>query len=72
MLYVCLQNGTSVGCNTGPHVGALLGARTGHSAALHLPLGVDDDTCVILEVDKGAFAAAPRLALAHHDSGVHL
>lgn len=38
---------------------------------LHLPLVVDDDPRVVLEVDVHAVLPPPRLALADHHSGHH-
>eukprot|EP01083_Nonionella_stella_P112910 332610_1 len=62
-----LDDRGGVGGDLGPEVGALLGDGTGDAGALHLALGVDDDTSVVLEVDDDAILAAPLLALADHD-----
>lgn len=36
---------------------------------LHLALGVDNDTSIVLEVDEGTLLPPPGLALAHDHSG---
>lgn len=79
-----LDDSAGVGGNTGPQVGALLGdaERSAHahkksamysravdSGTLHLALGVDDDTGVVLEVEEDTVTTAPRLALTADDSG---
>jgi len=56
----------------GPELSGLLGDRASDGRALHLTLGVDDDTSVVLKVDEGAVATTPGLALTDDDSGVHL
>lgn len=38
---------------------------------LHLSLGVHDNACVVLEVDKGALLSPPGLALADHHGWGH-
>lgn len=67
-----LQDRTRVGCDSGPHVSALLGNRARDGRSLHLTLVVDNDTSVILEVDKGALLAAPALSLADNHDRVDL
>merc|ERR1719410_1873453 len=56
----------------GPQLGALLGDGTLDGGSLHLALVVHDDTCVVLEVDEHALAAAPSLLLADDDTLQHL
>ena len=43
-----------MGRDTGPQVSALLGDGAGDVLALHLTLVVDDDACVVLEVQEVA------------------
>ena len=66
-----LADGTGVGGNLGPELSGFLGHRSGDSGSLHLSLGVDDDTSVILEVQEGSIASAPGFALADNDSCVN-
>jgi len=63
---------TRVGGNTRPQLSSLLTHGTGDGGALHLTLGVDDDTGVVLEVQEDTVEALPGLALAHDDGGVNL
>jgi hypothetical protein len=80
-----LDDGTGVRGYTGPQVGALLGdtkhqhsittitrdldSRSVDSTSLHLSLGVDNDTSVVLEVEEHTVPSSPRLALTADDSG---
>lgn len=79
-----LDDGAGVRGDTGPQVGALLGdaaslaqaqadpmldSRAVDGGTLHLALGVDDDTGVVLEVEEDTVTTAPRLALAADDGG---
>jgi hypothetical protein len=65
-------DGTSLGGDTGPQIGAFLGDGSSDVLSLHLTLGVDDDTGVVLEVEEETFSAAEGLALADNDGGHHL
>ena len=64
-----LKNGSSVRGDTGPKVSALLGNRSRHGRSLHLSLVVDNDSSVILEVNKDSLLPAETLALADNDGG---
>ena len=69
---ICSDDGASVGGDSGPELSALLGDGAGDGGALHLALGVDDDTSVVFEVQVVAFAAAEGLSLADEHCGEHL
>ena len=60
---LCSDDGAGVGGDSGPELGALLGNGTGYSGALHFTLGVDNDTSVVLKVDKDSIRTAPGFAL---------
>ena len=64
-----LDDGTGVGGDTGPQVGALFRDGTVDGRTLHLALGVGDGTGVVLEVQENTVSAAPGLALTAHDGG---
>lgn len=66
---VYLNNNTRVGGNSGPEVSTLLTNGTGDSGTLHLTLGVDDDTSVVLEVKVDTISSSPRLRLTNNNSG---
>ncbi len=68
---VCSDDGTGVGGDSGPELSALLGDGAGDCGALHFALGVDDDACVVFEVQVVAFAAAESLSLADEDGRHH-
>mgnify|MGYP006950437575 CR=1 FL=1 len=57
-----------MGGDTGPKLGAFLGNGASDTGALHLTLGVDDDTCVVLEVKEVTFTSSNGLALSDDDS----
>lgn len=38
---------------------------------LHLPLGVDNDACIVLEIDEDTVLPPPGLPLANHHSWQH-
>lgn len=62
-----------MGCITyGPELSSFLSDGTGNGGTLHLTLGVDDNSCVVLEVQEDTVGAAPGLALANNDSGHNL
>lgn len=52
-----------------PRLSCLLAHGARNSAALHLALGVDNDTRVVLKVQEDAVGALPRLALSHDNGG---
>jgi hypothetical protein len=52
-----------------PQLGGLLCDGTSDGRALHLTLGVDDDTGVVLEVEENTVGPPPGLALADNDGG---
>ena len=52
-----------------PQLGGLLCDGTSDGRALHLTLGVDDDTGVILKVEEDTVTSPPGLALADNDGG---
>ena len=66
---LCSDDGAGVGGDSGPELGALLGDGAGDGGALHLALGVDDDACVVFEVQEVALSPAEGLSLAHEDGG---
>jgi len=47
-----LNDGTGAGGDTGPQISALLTDGAGNGRALHLTLGVDDDTGVVCEIKE--------------------
>jgi len=63
-----LNNGVSSAGNTGPQISALLGNGASDGGALHLALGVDNDTSIVLKVDVGTLLSPPWLALADDHS----
>ena len=67
-----LEDSRCRGGNLGPEVSSLLGHRAGDRRPLHLTLGVDDDTSIVLKVDEAAVHTSPGLALADDDCGVDL
>jgi len=64
-----LHDDTGVGGDTGPQLSSLLGDGASDGRSLHLTLGVDDDTGVILEVEEDTVTSPPGLALADNDGG---
>lgn len=66
-----LHDNTGVAGNTGPELGSLLTDGAGDGRALHLTLGVDDDTSVVLEIEEDTIEALPGLGLADDDGGVN-
>jgi len=72
LYFVYLEDGSRVGGNTGPELGALLGDGSGNGRSLHLSLVVDDDAGGILKVDEDALLPAERLALTDDDAGEDL
>ena len=69
LVSVCSADGACVCGDTWPQLGALLGNWAGDTGSLHFTLGVDDYTCVILEVEEVTLSSADRLALADDDRG---
>ena len=67
-----LEDRTCKRGNLGPQVSRLLSDRASDGRALHITLGVHDDTSVVLKVDERAIAAPPWLALTDDDCGVDL
>jgi hypothetical protein len=63
---------TRVAGNTGPELSSLLADGAGDGRALHLTLGVDDDTSVVLEVEEDTVESLPGLGLADDNGGVDL
>lgn len=63
-----LGDGSSVGGDSGPEIGALFGDWSSDGGSLHFSLVVDDNSCVILEVDEGTVLSAELLALSDNDS----
>lgn len=66
------DNRARVGGDTRPQVRAFLRHRACDGRPLHLPLVVDDDSGVVLEIDKNPIFSAPRLPLPDHHSRHHL
>jgi len=64
-----LHDNTGVGGDTGPKLSSLLSNGTSDGRSLHLTLGVDNDTGVVLEVEEDAVCAPPGLGLADDDGG---
>jgi len=69
---ISLNDGAGVRGNTRPQVSALLSDGAGDGRSLHLTLGVDNDSGVVLKVQDDTLPAAPRLALADHNRGHNL
>ena len=69
LCFARLDDRTGVGGNSWPDIGALLGNGTSDGGTLHLTLGVDDNTGVVLEVEEDTVTTSPGLALADNDSG---
>lgn len=63
-----LHDDTRVRGNTGPQVGALLGNGASDGGTLHLTLGVDNDTGVVLKVEENTVLSSPRLGLTDNNS----
>lgn len=55
-----------------PKLSSLLSDGTGDGGTLHLTLGVDDDTSVVLEVQEDTVGALPGLGLSDNDGRVDL
>ena len=55
-----------------PQLGALLSDGTSDVLTLHFTLVVDNDSCVILEVEEVAFSSTDGLALADNDGSQDL
>ena len=68
---LALNDGSGVGGDTRPEVGALLSHGAGHGRSLHLTLIVHDHTCIVLEVQECSLLTPDGLSLTHHHSGVH-
>lgn len=64
-----LNHNSGVGGNTGPQVSALLSDGSSDSGSLHLSLGVDNDTGVVLEVEENTVLSSPRLGLTDDNGG---
>lgn len=56
----------------GPELSSFLSDGAGDGGTLHLTLGVDDNSCIVLEVQEDTVGAAPGLALTDNDSGHNL
>ena len=63
------DDGASVGGDSRPELGALLGNGASDGGSLHLALGVDDHASVVFEVEVMTFASAESLALSDEDGG---
>ena len=63
-----LQDGTSVGGDTGPKFGALLGHGSRNGGSLHFALVVDNHSGRVLKVDKDTFLPAKGFALSDDNS----
>lgn len=64
-----LDDGTGVRGDTGPEVGTLLSDRSVDGRTLHLTLGVDNDTGVVLKVEEDTIPSPPGLPLSTDNSG---
>merc|ERR1719192_2730277 len=62
-----LSDARSVRRDPGPQIGAFFCYGTGDGRSLHFALVVDDDSSVILEVDKLSVFSSERLTLADDD-----
>lgn len=62
-----LNHHTRVGGNSWPQVSTLLGDWTSDGRTLHLTLGVDNDTGVVLEVQVGTILSSPWSSLSDND-----
>jgi hypothetical protein len=67
-----LHDDTGVAGNTGPQLSSLLTDGAGNGGALHLTLGVDDNTGVVLEVQEDTVESLPGLGLSDDNGGVDL
>lgn len=65
---IYLDDGTGVGGDTGPEVGALLSDRSVDGRTLHLTLSVDNDTGVVLKVEEDTVPSPPGLPLSADNS----
>ena len=74
LIFICnnknnsLGDGSCVSSNSWPEISALLGDWSGDGGSLHFSLVVDNNSCVILEVDEGTVLSAELLALSDDDS----
>jgi hypothetical protein len=69
------QRGVSrhvTGATYGPQLSSLLADGASDGRSLHLTLGVDNDTSVVLEVQEDTISALPGLGLSDNDGGVDL
>lgn len=66
---ILLHNDTGVGSNTGPELSSLLTDGAGDGGSLHLTLGVDDHTSIVLEVQVDTVGSSPGLALTDDNGG---
>lgn len=64
-----LDDGTSVGSDTWPQVGTLLGYRSSDGRTLHVTLGVDNDTSRVFKVEEDSIAPSPGLSLSDYNGG---
>ena len=62
-------DGTSVGRNLGPEIGALLGDGSGDTRSLHLTSVVNNHTSIILKIQKVSFSPTDGFLLTDDDSG---
>ena len=63
----CSADGAGIGGDSGPELSALLGDGTGDTGTLHLSLGVDNNTSIVLEVEEVTLSPADSLALTNND-----
>lgn len=63
-----LNHNTRVGGNSGPQVSTLLGDRASDGRTLHLTLGVDNDTGVVLKVQESTVLSSPWSGLSNDNS----
>lgn len=68
-VFLFLNNNTRVGGNSGPEISALLTNGAGNGGTLHLTLGVDNDTSIVLEVKVDTILSSPGLRLADNNGG---
>lgn len=65
---VDLEDRTSSSGNSGPEISTLLSNGASDGRTLHFTLGVNNDTSVILKVNKGTIGSSPGLSLSNNDS----
>ena len=68
---IVLDHSAGCGGDFGPEISTLLSDGASDGGTLHLSLGVNNDSSVVLEVEENTVTTAPGLPLTNDDSGVN-